>query len=81
MSPPTPPDSVLLMRALCAAKDDVGNDLAETRLAAERGWSLTHLLEVLIAGVASGYLTSARSGNVRLTDKGRAWCAKHSEDR
>ncbi len=81
MSPPAPPDSVLLMRAFCAAKDETGDDRVETRLAAERGWSRTHLLELLTVGVAAGYLTSARAGHVRLTDKGRAWCARHEGDR
>lgn len=77
----TPPDSVLLIRALYAAKDESDDNLPETRLAAAHGWSLTHLLELLTVGGAAGYLTSARAGHVRLTDKGRAWCARHEGDR
>jgi len=82
VSSPTPPDSVLLMRALCAAPPEArGMFEAELLLASELGWSLPRLVTIVAAGVRAGYIQSVGADGVRLTDKGRAWCAKHAEDR
>ncbi len=80
MLPPAPPDSVLLLRALAVTPPDLQVIGAETLLAASLGWSYSHLTELLVAGVNAGYITSAIVGGVALTEKGRAWCAKHYND-
>jgi len=74
---PTPPNSVLLLRALAVTPPDLQMVGAEILLAAALGWSFSHLIELLEAGVDADYITSTIVGEVRLTDKGRAWCAKH----
>jgi len=76
----TPPHSALLLRALAVTPPDLQVVGAETLLAASLGWSYSHLTELLEAGVNAGYITSAMVGRVALTEKGRAWCAKHSND-
>jgi len=79
---PTLPDSVLLLRAVAASRSEERGIFAHEMLLAQNlGWTTAHLVTVIAAGAKAGYIRSGGAGGVALNDKGRAWCAKHGEER